>query len=66
MAVADAGPGDWLAIAKDGELRQLIIRRARGAASPIIFIPGSGRLAETEAAGLEVIAKSKTPSEGNK
>jgi hypothetical protein len=65
IAVADAGPGDWLAIGKDGKLQQLIVRRVPGAAAPIVLAPGTGRLGEEGAAGLEVIARRRNGNGGN-
>jgi hypothetical protein len=66
MAVGAAGPGNWLARTKDGKLQQLIVRQVPGATAPIIHAVGSGRLASTDASGLEVFARPKNPNEGNK
>jgi DEAD/DEAH box helicase domain-containing protein len=66
MAVSAAGPGNWLARTKDGKLQQLMVRQVPGATAPIIHAVGSGRLATTDASGLEVFARSKNPNEGNK
>ncbi len=65
MAVSSAGPGDWLARSKDGQFYQLVVRRARGAAAPMVVVIGRGRIEPAEAAGLEVFARSRVPDEGN-
>ena len=66
MPIGNATPGDWLAITEDGKSEQLIVRRASGAAAPIVFIVGVGRLKEAESVGFEIVAKAKQSNEGKK
>ncbi|QOL50238.1 DEAD/DEAH box helicase [Massilia litorea] len=61
-----ASPGDWLARAKDGKFHQIIVRRAPGAAAPMVFVAGGKRLLEADAAGLEVFARYMNPNEGSR
>jgi DEAD/DEAH box helicase domain-containing protein len=66
MPIASAEPGEWLARSSDGQLHQLVVRRAPGAAAPMVVATGRGRIGEAEAAGLEVFARSRIPDEGSR
>ena len=66
MPVASAGPGEWLAVSNDGRFHQLVVRRAPGAIAPMVYVTGSGRLDEHDAAVLEVLARYRNPEEGDR
>jgi hypothetical protein len=66
MPVASAGPGEWLARYSDGRFLQLVVRRAPGAAAPMVVVPGRGRIGEAEAKALEVFARCRAVDEGGR
>ena len=66
MPVGVAGSGEWLARSGDGRLHQVVVRRAPGAAAPMVVVHGRGRIAEAEVAGLEVIARSRIVDDGGR
>jgi len=64
--VTSAGPGEWLARSSDGRLHQLVVRRAPGAAAPMVVAHGRGRIGDAEIASLEAIARSRVVDEGGR